>query len=289
MQAKFQESLAAAIAANPTTLNGLRANGGKLGMSNKCADVWVIAELPNSGTPTRTALKYNAIPSTLWKTHASKRTSLALANLKQPHPMQEPMLNELRYLEDTPAAEQVLQGGYEPPEGTDKYMQDILLELHMPQVTRDGIKEHGFISTEISLLENRQRWQKCRLASAEPSGLTMDHYAVGGVDESLNEIDSLLRQLPYRIGFSPEAWQTITDVEILKKVGIFDVELMRTIQLMHAEFNMNIKKLGGDMMSFAESGRALTAEQFGRRKNHHAILAALNKRLTNGIWQGLYV
>jgi hypothetical protein len=153
----------------------------------------------------------------------------------------------------------------------------------MPQVTRDGIKEHGFISTEISLLENRQRWQTCRLASAEPSGLTMDHYAVGGVDESLNGIDTLLRQLPYRICFSPEAWQTITDVEILKKAGIFDVELMCTIQLMHAEFNMNIKKLGRDMMSFAESGRALTAEQFNRHKNHQAILAALNKRLTNDL------
>jgi hypothetical protein len=62
-----------------------------------------------------------------------------------------------------------------------------------------------------------------------------------------------LPQLPYRLGFSPEAWQTITDVEILKKAGIYDVELMRTIQLMHAEFNMINKKLGWDMMSFAKS------------------------------------
>jgi hypothetical protein len=41
------------------------------------------------------------------------------------------------------------------------------------------------------------------------------------------------------------------DVKILKKMGIYDVELMRTIQLMHAEFNMNNKKLGRDMMLFA--------------------------------------
>jgi hypothetical protein len=166
-------------------------------------------------------------------------------------------------------------------------MKKLLLELRMPQAIRDGIKEHGYISTEISQEENRQGWQKRRLALAEPSSLTMDHYAVGGEDELLNEIDTLLRQLPYHFGFSPESWQTITDVKILKKAEIYNVELVRTIQLMHAEFNMNNKKLGRDMMSFTKLCRALAAEQFGSRKNHQAILAALNKRLTNDLLRQL--
>jgi hypothetical protein len=55
---------------------------------------------------------------------------------------------------------------------------------------------------------------------------------------------------------------------------------MRTIQLMHSEFNMNNKKLGRDVMAHAERFKALAPEQFGSRKNHHSILAALNKRLT---------
>jgi hypothetical protein len=83
--------------------------------------------------------------------------------------------------------------------------------------------------------------------------------------------------------FFPEAWHTITDVKILKKVGIYDVELMHTIQLMHAKFSMNNKKLGRDMMSFAELCRTLAAEEFGSPKKHQAILATLNKRLTNDI------
>ena len=58
---------------------------------------------------------------------------------------------------------------------------------------------------------------KRKLVPAELSGLTMDHYAAGGDDALLNEIDTLLRQLPYRSGFSPDAWQTITDVEILNE------------------------------------------------------------------------
>ncbi len=36
----------------------------------------------------------------------------------------------------------------------------------------------------------------------------------------------------------------MTDVEILKKAGGYDIEKMRTIMLMNSEFNMNNKKLG---------------------------------------------
>jgi hypothetical protein len=44
---------------------------------------------------------------------------------------------------------------------------------------------------------------------------------------------------------------------------------------------MNNKKLGRDMMSFAESCKVLAPEQFGSPKNHQSIfLAVLNKRLT---------
>ena len=62
----------------------------------------------------------------------------------------------------------------------------------------------------------------------------MEHYAAGCEDPVLNEIDTLFRQLPYQHGFSPDSWQRVTDVEILKKAGVYDVEKMRTIQLMEA-------------------------------------------------------
>lgn len=49
---------------------------------------------------------------------------------------------------------------------------------------------------------------------------------------------------------------------------------------MHAKFNMNIKKLAGCyVMFFTKSHKALAPEQFGSRKNHKSILAALNKHL----------
>ena len=108
----------------------------------------------------------------------------------------------------------------------------------------------------------------------------MDHHVAGSEDPFLNEIDTLFRQLPCEHGFSPDSWQVITDVEILEKAGVYDVELMRTTQLMQAEFNMNNKKLGRDVMAFAEQHAVLAPEQFGSRKNHQSVHAALNKRLT---------
>ena len=37
-----------------------------------------------------------------------------------------------------------------------------------------------------------------------------------------------------------------------EKLGVYDIEKMRTIQLMNAEFNMNNKMLGRDMMKAAK-------------------------------------
>jgi hypothetical protein len=150
----------------------------------------------------------------------------------------------------------------------------------MPQRVRTSLEANNGISTQISQEENRSGWKKRRIASAEASGLTMDRYMVGSGDDNLNEVDTLFRQLPYHHGFSPDSWKVLTDVEILKKAGVYDVELMCTIQLRHGEFNMNNKKLGRDVMAFAEQHHALAPEQFGSQKNHQSILAALNKRLT---------
>jgi hypothetical protein len=60
---------------------------------------------------------------------------------------------------------------------------------------------------------------------------------------------------------------------------VYDVEKMRMIQLFGAQFNMNNKKSGRDVMARAES-LGLGKEQAGLSKHHHSILSALNKVLT---------
>jgi hypothetical protein len=55
----------------------------------------------------------------------------------------------------------------------------------------------------------------------------------------------------------------MTDVAILKKAGVYNVEKMRTILLMNAEFNMNNKKLSREMMVNAELHGEIAREQYG--------------------------
>ena len=194
-------------------------------------------------------------------------------------PMQPPLVNDLGYLAETEKAEQVLEGTYEIPHGVDKYARELIHELRRPEIVR----KKGPISTVITPVEHTQGWRRTKEKSAEPSGPSMAEVKAASQDNVLASIDTFMRNLPYTQGFSPKSWQLITDVEILKKAGVYDVEKMRTIQLMHAVFNMNNKKLGRDMMKAAEACNILAREQFGSRKHHQSITAALNKRLTMDI------
>ena len=59
------------------------------------------------------------------------------------------------------------------------------------------------------------------------------------MDHKLNSIHILLQSVPIHLGFSPPAWQTMTDVEILKGIQQTHVDKFRTIQLMDPEFQIN--------------------------------------------------
>jgi hypothetical protein len=55
--------------------------------------------------------------------------------------------------------------------------------------------------------------------------------------------------------------------------------------LLDPEFNHNNKLLGRSLMSHAEKYSQIPAKQYGSRKKHRAIEAALNKALTQDIWR----
>ena len=129
-----------------------------------------------------------------------------------------------------------------------------------------------------------QAWTKQKEAiSSEPEGLTFSHYKAGAQDESINHFNALLRCLPYKYCFSPSHWQEITDVEILKNPGVYDIDKMQTITLMDATYNMNNKQLGWDLMNHAEKLGNLAREQYSSPKHHQSCTAATNKVLTMDI------
>ena len=127
-------------------------------------------------------------------------------------------------------------------------------------------------------------WKKQKLrTSSERSHLGFPDMKAATASKHLATIDLNLRQLPYRHGFAMPAYKNFTDFQILKKAAVFEVEKMRTIQLMPAAFNMNNKKTGKEAMRRAEALQLLPDEQAGSRKGHRSILTALNKVLTNDL------
>jgi hypothetical protein len=69
-----------------------------------------------------------------------------------------------------------------------------------------------------------QAWvcQKGGTAS-DPTTLTFEHYQTACLNEYLNEVDILLPNVPIQVGFVPPSWLSITYVEILKKLDIYDI------------------------------------------------------------------
>ena len=134
-------------------------------------------------------------------------------------------ISEFGYLCEKPAAQAVLDGTYEPPDGMNPYM----IELLSIMKVSPSIRAKGPLDCSITPLENRAAWmsQKERTAS-EPSSLSFAHHKAASLDEDLNAVDTLLRAVPLHVGFSPKAWQTITDVEILKKKGEYRVSKNET-------------------------------------------------------------
>jgi hypothetical protein len=120
----------------------------------------------------------------------------------------------------------------------------------------------GPIVSTISLDEHKQGWKKQKEKTAlVNSGLSFSDHKAAIYDDNMAEIDRLMREIPYTRGFSPDLYKVITDYEILKKSGVYDVEKMRTIQLFVAQFNMNNKKTGHDVMARAESLGKIPKEQ----------------------------
>ena len=112
--------------------------------------------------------------------------------------------------------------------------------------------------------------QKIGIA-AEESGPGFSEMKASALNDDLSSFDASLRNLPLQFGFSPLSWKEMTDVEILKKAGVWDIEKLRTTILMNTLFNANNKKLSRETLYYAEKMGAIAKEQFGSRKDHSCI------------------
>ena len=145
--------------------------------------------------------------------------------------------------------EGILQGFESLEDINNRHLKTVLEYMRRPNT----VAEQGMLDGKITLDEHIQAWRKQkRRTSSERSQLDFNDLKAATFNKKLANIDLQLRQIPYSHGFSPEAHRNFTDFQILKKAQVFEVEKMRTIQLMPAAFNMNNKKTGKEVMANTE-------------------------------------
>lgn len=108
----------------------------------------------------------------------------------------------------------------------------------------------------------------------------------GATNDLIAELECGLISIVLTSGYSPERWQNLLDVMILKKSGITELSSLRTICLFPVDCNYAFKHIGREMIKIAEVMNSLAPEQYGSRRFHKSIDLAVNKALTYDLlWQ----
>jgi hypothetical protein len=188
--------------------------------------------------------------------------------------LQSPLKEAIGVMPSADTVQKILYGQFEIPAGMDPFAARFLRAIRLPLAYRD----EPTLPTAITKEQHQDLWKKQKENTAsEPSRLGFHHFKAGAMDDKIAEWDAMARSLPRGRQFSPEAWQVITDFQILKKIGVFDVAKMRTIQLMDADFNANNKHDGRMMMKHAEARQTLSPFNMGSRKYFTSSLEAAAK------------
>jgi hypothetical protein len=141
-------------------------------------------------------------------------------------------------------------------------------------------KENPLMSMQWSLERYTTAWKRVReQTSSSPFSPHIGHYKAALFNHELHLLHSRMAWLPYITGFSPKRWQQAVGVVIYKQPENINMDRMRGIQLFAADYNLNNKILGREMMAHAERQGLVAPEQYGSRKGHSAIAHALNKQV----------
>ena len=184
---------------------------------------------------------------------------------------------------ETEFAQRILKG-----EVRDDELRDIpegaRLLLHELQAPSDMTPVVDRITPQV----NTQDWRSVdEMTSSSPSGLHIGLWKANSLHPVMNQIDAAFRDLCYNRGIILDRWRKGLDVELYKEIGNCDVNRLRTIVLVEADWNMNCKFMGRRIMrqmaDHAEDTAWNAPEQFGSKKAHSAQDLCLNIKLIDDI------
>ena len=184
---------------------------------------------------------------------------------------------------DTANAQAILNGTFQAPSDLDYWTAKLI--PHLQYIPQAALIQNEF-QLQISMEDHAEGWKKMKeRTSPGYSALSFAQFKAAAKNPESCAIDSILAEIPYRTGISPDRWLHGIDVMLQKQIGNFQIEKLRAILLYEADFNQNNKRYGRHLMYLAEKHNALAIEQFGSRKNRSAIDQSLNKSLTYDLWR----
>jgi len=110
--------------------------------------------------------------------------------------LEEPLLSEFGTLGINDNADAILNGTYQPPEGTPFYITRYIDALRMPQ----AVRRRGLIPDRVTTSQHKDFWKKAlESTSSEPRGLHNGHYIAGIYSTLISQFDASLRHIPWVI------------------------------------------------------------------------------------------
>ena len=181
--------------------------------------------------------------------------------------LNEPLRTAFGEYGETNATEEVL-GGYFDQSGCNTFTSMYLDSCQTSNTTTNTCR---------SPAEFKNSWKKMKEKTGTHD-LHFGHFQAACEHDHNLLVHYILAEIPFRTGFSPSRWKVATNVMILKKAGMFNIEKLRTLCLFQSDFNHNNKFLGKTLMEHSVKNGLIAKEQYsvtGKKSISHA----LNKNL----------
>jgi hypothetical protein len=144
------------------------------------------------------------------------------------------LLEDLGYLADTPAAQDIMNGTYKFPENMCKYTRLLLEEAS--HIFKECAGET--IKTHVSSEDFRSWWSTANeKIQSSKSGAHFGHYKAAAYDKYLTCLHVAKMNLVLRTGIPLERWGHGITVLLEKKFGSIYIDKLRAICLFEADFN----------------------------------------------------
>ena len=165
---------------------------------------------------------------------------------------------------ETSASTQVMNGTFVAP----------VTENPLTQLFIDTCEKSNHTTSMKRTPDEFKRSWKAMKEKTGTHSIHFGHFIAACKHDHTLLVHYIMAEIPFRTGHSPRRWQQATNVMILKKSGLFDIERLRTLCLFQADFNHNNKFLGSQLMKHSVSNDMIAHEQFsitGKKSISHAL------------------